>query len=125
MIDTVFALELHHLVGWAARSRFIGVGNMPRWADAFIGGWKTNGIWRISDGRPLTFQVADGLAVITGIRRSDTTTAKGPLRSKAFNPCSGPPATSIRNPLPSARFRLEFDFNPTNCNPGRPFRNAM
>ncbi|MBZ5689328.1 MAG: TonB-dependent receptor [Acidobacteriia bacterium] len=41
------------------------LGNMPRWADAFIGGWKTNGIWRISDGRPLTFQVADGLALPT------------------------------------------------------------
>jgi hypothetical protein len=41
------------------------LGNLPRWADAFIGGWKTNGIWRISDGRPLTFQVADGLALPT------------------------------------------------------------
>ena len=36
------------------------LGNMPRWADAVIGGWKTNGIWRISDGRPLAFTVADG-----------------------------------------------------------------
>jgi hypothetical protein len=33
------------------------LGNMPRWADAIIGGWKTNGIWRISDGRPLSFFV--------------------------------------------------------------------
>jgi hypothetical protein len=41
------------------------LGNLPRWADGFIGGWKTNGIWRISDGRPLTFQVADGLALPT------------------------------------------------------------
>jgi len=36
------------------------LGNMPRWAEAIVGGWKTNGIWRISDGRPLTFTVADG-----------------------------------------------------------------
>ncbi|MBZ5679911.1 MAG: carboxypeptidase regulatory-like domain-containing protein [Acidobacteriia bacterium] len=36
------------------------LGNMPRWAEAIIGGWKTNGIWRIADGRPLTFGVADG-----------------------------------------------------------------
>jgi hypothetical protein len=36
------------------------LGNMPRWAEAIVGGWKTNGIWRISDGRPLTFSVADG-----------------------------------------------------------------
>jgi len=35
-------------------------GNMPRWADLIVGGWKTNGIWRIADGRPLTFTVADG-----------------------------------------------------------------
>ena len=46
------------------RGRLLG-GNMPRWADLLIGGWKTNGIWRISDGRPLTFQVADGLALPT------------------------------------------------------------
>jgi hypothetical protein len=40
-------------------------GNMPRWAEAIVGGWKTNGIWRISDGRPLTFTVADGNALPT------------------------------------------------------------
>jgi hypothetical protein len=39
--------------------------NMPRWADLIIGGWKTNGIWRIADGRPLTFTVSDGLAIPT------------------------------------------------------------
>ncbi len=39
--------------------------NMPRWADLIIGGWKTNGIWRISDGRPLTFTVSDGLPIPT------------------------------------------------------------
>ncbi len=36
------------------------LGNMPRWAEAILGGWKTNGVWRISDGRPLSFGVADG-----------------------------------------------------------------
>ena len=36
------------------------LGNMPRALDMIVGGWKTNGIWRISDGRPLTFTVADG-----------------------------------------------------------------
>jgi hypothetical protein len=36
------------------------LGNMPRWADAVVGGWKTNGVWRIADGRPLTFTLADG-----------------------------------------------------------------
>jgi hypothetical protein len=33
---------------------------MPRWADLIIGGWKTNGIWRIADGRPLSFFLNDG-----------------------------------------------------------------
>jgi hypothetical protein len=33
---------------------------MPRWADLIVGGWKTNGIWRISDGRPLSFFLSDG-----------------------------------------------------------------
>ncbi|HTE89624.1 MAG TPA: TonB-dependent receptor [Terriglobales bacterium] len=36
------------------------LGNLPRWADLIIGGWKTNGIWRISDGRPLAFFLDDG-----------------------------------------------------------------
>ena len=36
------------------------LGNMPRWADLIIGGWKTSGIWRISDGRPLSFFLNDG-----------------------------------------------------------------
>ena len=41
------------------------LGNMPRWADLIIGGWKTNGIWRIADGRPLTLNVADGNPIPT------------------------------------------------------------
>jgi hypothetical protein len=36
------------------------LGNMPRWVDSFIGGWKTNGIWEIHDGRPLQFFVSGG-----------------------------------------------------------------
>jgi hypothetical protein len=39
--------------------------NMPRWAELLIGGWKTNGIWRVSDGRPLAFTVSDGNALPT------------------------------------------------------------
>jgi Carboxypeptidase regulatory-like domain len=41
------------------------LGNMPRWAEAVIGGWKTNGIWRIADGRPLAFTLADGNPIPT------------------------------------------------------------
>lgn len=39
--------------------------NMPRVAQAVVGGWKTNGVWRISAGRPLGFQVADGISLPT------------------------------------------------------------
>ena len=35
-------------------------GNMPRLVDAFLGGWRTSGIWQISDGRPLTLTVSGG-----------------------------------------------------------------
>jgi hypothetical protein len=34
--------------------------NMPDWVDAMVGGWKTNGIWRLADGRPLAMTLADG-----------------------------------------------------------------
>jgi hypothetical protein len=36
------------------------LGNMPRALDLLIGGWKTNGIWLISDGRPLPISVSNG-----------------------------------------------------------------
>jgi hypothetical protein len=41
------------------------LGNMPRWAETLIGGWKTSGVWRIADGRPLAFTVGDGTALPT------------------------------------------------------------
>lgn len=41
------------------------LGNMPGWANAIFGGWTTNGIWRIADGRPLAFTVADGQPIPT------------------------------------------------------------
>jgi hypothetical protein len=41
------------------------LGNMPGWAEAIFGGWKTSGIWRVADGRPLAFSVSDGLALPT------------------------------------------------------------
>ena len=34
--------------------------NMPRVLDAIVGGWKTNGIWEIHSGRPLSFFTANG-----------------------------------------------------------------
>jgi hypothetical protein len=39
------------------------LGNMPRALDAIIGGWKTSGVWRMQDGRPLALTTADGTAL--------------------------------------------------------------
>jgi outer membrane receptor protein involved in Fe transport len=36
------------------------LGHMPRVLDAIVGGWKTNGIWQIADGRPLPITVSNG-----------------------------------------------------------------
>jgi hypothetical protein len=36
------------------------LGNMPRVVNAVIGGWRTNGIWQIADGRPLPITVSNG-----------------------------------------------------------------
>jgi hypothetical protein len=36
------------------------LGNMPRAIDAVIGGWRTNGIWQLTDGRPLPITVSNG-----------------------------------------------------------------
>ncbi len=36
------------------------LGNVPRVVNAVIGGWRTNGIWLISDGRPLPITVSNG-----------------------------------------------------------------
>jgi hypothetical protein len=33
---------------------------MPVWVDLIVGGWKTNGVWRVADGRPLAMFLADG-----------------------------------------------------------------
>jgi hypothetical protein len=41
------------------------LGNMPRVLEAIVGGWKTNGLWRMSAGRPLTMTLADGTSLPT------------------------------------------------------------
>jgi hypothetical protein len=40
-------------------------GQMPTVLNAIIGGWKTNGIWRISYGRPIPFSTYDGVSLPT------------------------------------------------------------
>lgn len=39
--------------------------NMPGWLNTAIGGWRTNGMWRVSEGRPLAFSTADGTPIPT------------------------------------------------------------
>jgi hypothetical protein len=41
------------------------LGNMPRVLEAIVGGWKTNGLWRMSAGRPLAMTTADGTSLPT------------------------------------------------------------
>ena len=57
-IPHVFQLSYSYDLPFGRGRPFLG--NMPRWADLIIGGWKTNGIWRFADGRPLAFTVEDG-----------------------------------------------------------------
>jgi len=57
-IPHVFQLSYSYDLPFGRGRPFLG--NLPRWADLIIGGWKTNGIWRIADGRPLAFTVEDG-----------------------------------------------------------------
>jgi hypothetical protein len=41
------------------------LGSMPRVLDAIVGGWKTSGVWRMQDGRPLALSTADGTPLPT------------------------------------------------------------
>ena len=53
---------------------------MPAALDAIAGGWKTNGVWRIASGRPLTFFTYDGTSIPTYGAQRPNIVAK-PLRS--------------------------------------------
>jgi hypothetical protein len=39
--------------------------NMPTVLEAIVGGWKTNGVWRVADGRPISFSTYDGTSLPT------------------------------------------------------------
>ena len=40
-------------------------GGMPRVLDTIFGGWATNGVWRVSGGRPLNMTTYDGTSLPT------------------------------------------------------------
>ena len=48
--------------------------HIPAVLDAIVGGWKTNGVWRISYGRPISFSTYDGVSLPTyGGQRANLT----------------------------------------------------
>jgi hypothetical protein len=49
------------------------LGHMPGVLDAVVGGWKTNGIWRLADGRPLAMTLSDPNALPTYGQRPNIT----------------------------------------------------
>ncbi len=66
------------------------LGHMPAILDAIVGGWKTNGVWRISYGRPITLSTYDGTSLPTYGGQRPNIVGK-PLRTK------GPDSTWINN----------------------------
>jgi hypothetical protein len=66
------------------------LGHMPAVLDAIVGGWKTNGVWRISYGRPITLSTYDGTSLPTYGGQRPNIVGK-PLRTK------GPDSTWINN----------------------------
>ncbi len=66
------------------------LGHMPALLDAIVGGWKTNGVWRISYGRPITLFTYDGTSLPTYGGQRPNIIGK-PLRTK------GPDSTWINN----------------------------
>jgi hypothetical protein len=57
------------------------LGHMPAVLEAIVGGWKTNGVWRIADGRPLPFTTYDGVSLPTYGTQRPNIVAR-PMRTK-------------------------------------------
>jgi Carboxypeptidase regulatory-like domain/TonB dependent receptor len=65
----------------------------PGWVDAMVGGWKTNGIWRLADGRPLAMFLADGNPLPTYGQRPNISGAPKRTHGQA----SGDPSSWINH----------------------------
>ncbi|MFI5096364.1 MAG: TonB-dependent receptor domain-containing protein [Candidatus Acidiferrales bacterium] len=63
--DTPAVLKVNYVyeLPWGKGRAFLS--NMPRVLNTILGGWKTNGVWTISDGRPLSFSMYDGTSLPT------------------------------------------------------------
>ena len=62
-IPMVFQLSYSYDLPFGRGKKFGG--SIPKWVDAVAGGWKTNGVWRVNGGRPLTFNTYDGTPLPT------------------------------------------------------------
>ena len=69
------------------------LGHMPAVLDAVVGGWKTNGIWRLADGRPLDMTLADGNPLPTYGQRPNITGEP----KRTHGSASGSPSSWINN----------------------------
>ncbi len=59
------------------------LGNANAVVQAFLGGWQTNGIWRVTDGRPMILSLTNGLSLPTyGSQQPDLT---APLQCASSN----------------------------------------
>ncbi|HUN86290.1 MAG TPA: TonB-dependent receptor [Terracidiphilus sp.] len=62
-IPQVFQLSYTYDLPWGRGKALLG--KMPAALDAILGGWKTNGVWRVNGGRPLAFSTYDGTSIPT------------------------------------------------------------
>jgi hypothetical protein len=81
--------------------------SMPKWADAFIGGWQLTGIWRYNSGLPVNIVEATGLNAVAsqqssrGVRLRPLETSPADVNGQPYlfsNPVSA--YQSFRNALP-------------------------
>jgi hypothetical protein len=65
--------------------------NMPRALDLIVGGWKTNGVWTLQDGRPLSFTTENGGTPIP------TYGSQRPLITGGLKVSGGPESNWVNN----------------------------
>ena len=60
-IPAVFQASYTYELPFGRGRRYLN--RIPMALEQVIGGWRTNGVWRMADGRPLDFTLADGVAL--------------------------------------------------------------
>jgi hypothetical protein len=120
-IPNVFQFTYTYDLPVGRGKRFLST--MPRLLDEFVGGWKTNGVWRVADGRPLPFFTYDGTSLptyggqrpnISGRVRRNKTKDSTWINSYFANPqaVSLPPVYTFGNaPRATGMIRSPLAFN--------------